>query len=103
MTFSSISMKAHHMEMAQQQKWRSGYGDSSEPDGMRSFLLCSCGVWREFNGDFATARTEHEAEVERENRGYDLVSEFFICRFDRTVTDSMDGHDVICTRPKETK
>lgn len=33
-------------------------------------------------------------------RGYDTVRDFLVCRFDRTVTDSMDAHDTICTRPK---
>ena len=100
MTITNLRSE-HKMEQAQQQQWRSGYGDTSEPNGFRTFLLCSCGEWREFQGEFNLAKTEHEAEVERSVRGYDLKGEFFICRFDRTLTDSMDSHDLICPRPKK--
>lgn len=33
-----------------------------------------------------------------DSRGFDVKGEFFVCRFDRTLTDSMDGHENICTR-----
>ena len=42
---------------------------------------------------------KENAERERDDRGYDLKHGFYICHFDRTVTDSMDEHDRICTKP----
>ncbi len=43
---------------------------------------------------------DREAARERDARGYDRKGDFYVCRFDRTVTDDMDAHDRICTRPK---
>ena len=43
---------------------------------------------------------DHLAGKSPDARGYDTVRDFLVCRFDRTVTDSMDAHDTICTRPK---
>jgi hypothetical protein len=58
-------------------------------------------------GENARLKAQLELAEERlagkdpDSRGFDEKGEFFICRYDRTVTDSMDGHDKICTKPKK--
>lgn len=51
--------------------------------------------------ELATIKTRMEGK-DPDSRGYDEVRGFLVCRFDRTVTDSMDVHNMICTRPKNT-